>query len=385
MKVALVYDVIYPFSKGGVEKRVRDVARGLSERGHSIDVYGTKEWDGLDDLVSGNVALRGIACPYPLYTKRGSRSIRQAVVFALRLGRRLSRERYDVVDVQNMAPLTCIASLVAARIAGSAVLVTWHEVWREYWNQYIGWRGYFGRLAEWMIIKMARHHAAVSESTRRQLEELGVDSVGLLPNGIDLAAIRLADPSSLTCDLVYVGRLIQHKNVDLLVDAVSVLKRDGLDPMVVVVGDGPLRAGLQQKAASNGLENISFLGSIDEEQKIYSILKSARMFVLPSTREGFGLAALEAAGAGLPVATIDHPANGALDLIVGHEFGLASRPTPSDFAAIIREILEDGQLRRTLGVNAYEAAAEYDWSRVIPTVERSYSHLLKDNPQVSTS
>jgi glycosyltransferase involved in cell wall biosynthesis len=177
--------------------------------------------------------------------------------------------------------------------------------------------------------------------------------------------------------------LVEHKNLDLLIDALSLMKNDGQEPKVVIVGDGPIRARLQEKSAAQGLNNVSFRADIESERTVYSLLKSARLFVLPSTREGFGLAALEAAAAGLPVATISHPSNGALDLVIGHHFGLASGPTPDEYAALIREILEDGQLHRTLSEYATVAAAEYNWPRVLPSIEREYSRLAARDPKVS--
>lgn len=377
MKIAFVYDLIYPYSKGGVEKRIRDLGYQLAARGHDVHIYGTKQWDGPDDMESDGLHLHGVRGSAPRHTKNGARSIAQAVIFACALARRLLHERFDIIDVQNMAPLACLATLATSKVTGSVPVVTWHEVWREYWNSYLGWIGYVGRLAEWMIARLAPNHLAVSRTTMRRVHSLRRAYVGLVPNGVDCAKIKSASPSQLVSDVIYVGRLVDHKNVGFLIDAIASLRFDGFVPDVLITGDGPARALLQQKAASMSLDNVTFLGSPDSELTVYSLLKSAQVFALPSRREGFGLAALEAAAAGLPVVTVDHPQNGATELVIGRAMGRASSPFPAEFASHVRELLEDDELRSILSSNASTAAADFDWSIIAPLAEREYFKVLR--------
>jgi len=62
MKIAFVYDAIYPYVKGGVEKRVEELAVRLSRRGHEIHLFGMKFWDGEDILMRDGIYLHGV-CP----------------------------------------------------------------------------------------------------------------------------------------------------------------------------------------------------------------------------------------------------------------------------------------------------------------------------------
>ena len=376
MKIAFVYDLIYPFSKGGVEKRVRDLASQLAESGHEVHIYGTKQWDGPDIIESGGVLLHGVAGPLSIHGRSGARSIWQGLRVALGLTHRLLRDRYDVVDVQNMAPLACLATIAATKVKGSTTIVTWHEVWRDYWISYIGWKGYVGKLAEWIIAKWAPNHVAVSRTTLSQLRALGVEDARLIPNAVDCSTIEAVTPSSIAPDLLYVGRLVDHKNIDLLLDALTQLKLHGASPKTVIAGDGPERLRLETVAQTRGLDNVLFLGPVETDRSIYAIMKSAHVFVLPSMREGFGLAALEAAAAGLPIVTVDSRHNAALELVVGRTIGLVSPPTPIEFAAVLRRMIEDQALYTQLRDNALAVAREFDLPRVAFLAEGEYLSIL---------
>ena len=62
MKIAFVYDAIYPYVKGGVEKRIWELAVRLSSRGHDVHLFGMKFWEGGDILVHEGISLHGV-CP----------------------------------------------------------------------------------------------------------------------------------------------------------------------------------------------------------------------------------------------------------------------------------------------------------------------------------
>ena len=84
MKIAYVYDAVYPWVKGGAEKRIYEISRRLAARGHEVHCYGMKYWPGQDDIEAEGVHLHGICPPRPLYCN-GKRSITQAAYFAGRL------------------------------------------------------------------------------------------------------------------------------------------------------------------------------------------------------------------------------------------------------------------------------------------------------------
>jgi glycosyltransferase involved in cell wall biosynthesis len=100
-------------------------------------------------------------------------------------------------------------------------------------------------------------------------------------------------------------------------------------------------------------------------------MKSSKVFVLPSTREGFGIAALEALACGLPVITIDHPRN-ASTVFAGHGCGALSRLDSEDMALKINEILVNTAER---SANCRDKAQEYDWNVITDYLEGYYQKI----------
>jgi len=101
-------------------------------------------------------------------------------------------------------------------------------------------------------------------------------------------------------------------------------------------------------------------------------MKAAKVFALPSTREGFGIAALEALACGIPVVTVDHPSNAARDLIT-EKTGFLSILSPEDLAHAIREALRHYS---EMQLDCIAVAARYDWDRIATDLEGYYRMVL---------
>ena len=80
MKIAYVYDAIYPFTIGGVEKRIAELSERLAARGHEVHVFGLKSWEGDPCFSRNGVTYHGVGHAKPLYIS-GRRSIRRGYIF----------------------------------------------------------------------------------------------------------------------------------------------------------------------------------------------------------------------------------------------------------------------------------------------------------------
>ena len=377
MKIAYVHDAVYPFVKGGAEKRMYELSRRLVERGHEVHVFGIRWWGDELEIVREGVHLHGVCRAAPLYS-RGRRSIRAAVMFARSVLPHLAREKFDVMDCYQAPYLHAFPAKVGALLKGTPLAVTWHEVWRGYWGEYLGSLGAVGRAMErTILLGLADRVIAVSEQTRDDLVSLGVsaEKISIVPNGIDFDEISKVPPSPEKLDVVYLGRLIRPKNIDVLLRAVAALKKEFPGLRIGIIGDGPERENLENLAKELNLaENVKFFGFVEDFGDVTALMKSSKVFVIPSTQEGgASIVTLEANACGLPVIAVDHPLGIDKRLISDGKTGFFVKLSPENMAEKIRLLLGDKKLRSSMGADAVKFSQNYDWERIVDLLEKVYS------------
>ncbi len=354
MKIAFVYDAAYPFVKGGGEKRIYEIAKRLSRK-HEVDWITLKWWEGSSRMERDGIEYVGVGEWRKLY-KNNRRSISEALYFALKVIPSLLKD-YDVIDCTAFPYFSCFSSRVCSALGGSKLFITWHEVWDDYWYEYLGRKGFFGKVVERIVTKLKAKHIAVSRLTAEMLERKGCGAQ-IIPNGVDLKLIESIEPS-VEYDLIFAGRLIKEKGADVFIQLCEELRKKSefnLDFKAAVVGEGPMLEDLKRA------EGIDFLPFVEEE-RFYSLLKGAKLFVLPSKREGFSISALEAIACNTPVLTIDYEMNACKELAEMYGF----------VAKNFNEMIE---FARSVLAGEWKAEkpdlSEFDWESIAGKVERVY-------------
>lgn len=365
-RIAVVTDAIAPFHRGGKELRYREVTRRLVKYA-DVDVYTMRWWDGPAECNTDGLRLRAISACRPLYAGQ-RRSLVQAVLFAVGCLRLLFR-RYDVVEADHMPYLPLYVLRLVTWVRRKPLVATWHEVWGPaYWRSYLGAPGRVGWAIERIAMRLPDRIIAASHATAERLRTYVGDrvEVTVAPNGIDLPLARQVQPrDEWSNDVVTVGRLLPHKRIDLLLDAVADLAHSGRAVTCRIVGDGPARADLVAQARRVGVDHlVIFDPSVDSQADLFAVLRSCRVFALPSEREGFGIAALEAMACGLPVVTTSAANNLARPLIARDARSLVCPPASPAFAEALWQVLT------TTETVAKEPAwlRDYDWDRVTSQV-----------------
>lgn len=369
MKIAYVYDAVYPWETGGVQKRVWELSRRLADD-HDVHWYGLHYWDGPSVVEREGVTLHGVDAPSEFYVD-GRRSITEALRFSARLFRPLLREEFDVVDFQEFPYFPVFPTKAQSLVHDSTLLVTWHEVWGDYWYDYLGRKGVFGKAVERLTASLPDGHISVSERTQSDLETLGVTGSRLVPNGIDTAEIEQVDEADRDVDILFVGRLIKEKNPALVVEAVDELRSADPDVQATLIGEGPERERLERLVESRGLQsNVDLRGRLDSYEDVLGLMKTANVFVLPSRREGFGITVLESLAAGTPIVTLDHPQNAAMGLVDHGETGAIVDGSVSGVVGGIRVA------RREASASAcVRSAARYEWDRLADETAALYREV----------
>ena len=168
--------------------------------------------------------------------------------------------------------------------------------------------------------------------------------------------------------MLYVGRLKKYKRVDDILEAMSILEKNGRTVRLAVVGTGDDLPRLKKHSMKLGLgDKVEFAGFVNENKKI-EYLRKATIFVNPSEKEGWGITNIEAAACRTPVVANDAP--GLCDSVVDNETGLLyDKNDARALASSIRKLLDDGRLRERFGINGRAWAGKFSWDASARRVE----------------
>ncbi|GAB3256907.1 glycosyltransferase family 4 protein [Kineosporia babensis] len=376
-RLAVVSDAVMPYHTGGKEARYAALLPRLARSGLQIDLYTMKWWGSGPDPVHDGVALHALSPMLPLY--RGERrSVLQAVVFAL-CSMRLLLRRFDALEADAIPFLQLFPLKLVALIRRKPLLVTWHELWgRDYWRQYLGPAGVIAAAIEAYAVRLPDHIFAASEGTAERIRVLRGErgGVSVVPNGLDLQHITAA-PAGEPSDVLCVGRLLAHKKVDVVLEALAQLP--GL--RLLVLGQGPELARLQALALNLGVaERVEFRPPVPDRLELLGLIKAARVLAFPSEREGFGMVALEALACGTPVVTSSHPDNEARRLVQPGVNGVVGPAQAAAVAEGIAQVLSAGAPMRAA---ARAGVADSDWETIADRLAGSIHTLLGATPPVA--
>lgn len=376
MKIAFVYDGLYPYLKGGAERRYFELATRLSAR-HEVHYITWRHWGAAGSARHGGFTVHGVGAPRPFYGEDGKRTVAEAAEFALRLLPALRRRRYDVIDCSATPYLPLYSCWVAARATRTPLIATWHEFWGDHWNAYLPSRpavAHVARLLEAGCRPLGDVRVAVSPFTARRLAAgRGGTTARVVGNGVSLDTIKRTPPSDEPSDIIFVGRLIEDKKVDVLLQALHILVGEFPRIRCNIVGDGPEREHLERLAASLSLgENVCFAGRVQDGQT-FGLMKSAKVLALPSIREGFGITVIEAQASGCVPVVARGPHTAAPDLVRDEIDGLVCEPTAESLAAGLALLLRDPARLGSMQSQAGRSAAKWDWDELARDMEDIYS------------
>jgi glycosyltransferase involved in cell wall biosynthesis len=360
VRVALVCDWFLP-RQGGIELHLRDLALALKQRGVDARVVTTTRGP---DEVEG-VPVHRVHAPLApragfAWTPGGLARLRDVI----------RAERFDVVHAHAsvVSPVAYAGALAGAR-EGAAALVTFHSMLHRSAFLLGASEALFGWARDRVLL------SAVSSVVAAQAAKwIPGAAVGVLPNGIESTFWRLtprrADDTPVT--FVSAMRLSRKKRPERLVRAFAGAVRftSGVPPMrLVIAGDGPERAALRRLADSLDIGSLVGLPGHLDRAALRELYGGAHVFVLPSERESFGIAALEARASGLPV--IGMLSGGARDFITSGVDGLLVRDEAELVRAISRLAI-DAPFRAYVTAHNRSVAPAYDWPDVAALHIRYY-------------
>jgi glycosyltransferase involved in cell wall biosynthesis len=349
MRVCIVYDCLYPFTVGGGERWYRALAERLANERHEVTYLTLRQWEiGQEPQIPG-VKVVAVGPRLDLYVD-GRRRIGPALRFGRGvLGHLLRRGgRYDIVHCGSTPFFALLAAGIVRRRSRYRLLADWLEVWTlAYWREYLGIaKGTIAWLVQRLATRFGERAFCYSRLHKRRLRAEGfrgpIDVVGVYAGPLDRPAVTPAEPV-----VVFVGRHIAEKGVLVLPAALAAARRSLPELRGEILGDGPLRGEVGRRVSEQNLDDVVSLRGFVSEDERQRTVRGALCLAFPSTREGYGLAIIEAAALGTPSVVVDAPDNAALEIVEDGVNGVVARSVaPQDLSAAFVRVYEAGDALR---------------------------------------
>lgn len=385
MRFCMVNAFFYPYI-GGSEKHMYELGRRLAKQ---EDLYvltsllkNTKEYEELENMKVFRVNSREYKMPLiyppPFIIARSARKKIEKLdkdidfdVFNLH-GRWFPDFGY-AVEYANRKGKPVTLTLHNGRPVGISPLVT-------------ALGTCFDKVYGKKILKKVDRIIAVSSAVREDISKYGLnkDKIVVIHNGVDTKVFKPTKPvfkeqyEDSDNLLIFVGRIIEQKGLDHLIDAMPHILKEYPSTKLLIVGKGKIKPRLIKKVKKIGLnDKIIFPGFIDEEL-MPNLYSSADVFVLPSLWEVLPIALLEALSCGAPLLASD--AGGNPEIVENGRNGfIFEKKNNEELIEKLRIMLDDHSLRKNMRRESREMALKkFDWDLITSKTLDFYRELVND-------
>jgi len=400
MKIAIFTETFLP-QINGVVRTIEKIIRHLEEHGHEVLLFAIGEGD---DYYSNTRVVRLEGVPFNMYkelyiVKPEDKWLKKLIEHDLTqtpiaLLQSLVPAKHSLVEQEllefkpDLIHLATPVTLGAIGIFYSDLykipcLATFHTDLAAYAPMYqVPYMEEIINQVTKLIYSRAARVLAPSQSSKHQLENVGLKDVGVFGRGVDSVlfkpekrnkkALLKYGLSESRITLVYVGRLADEKSIPELVEAFNSLAENH-EIQLLMVGDGPIKTTLEKSLEiSDG--HYAFTG-IKKGEELAELYASSDIFAFPSRTETFGQVVQEAMASGLPAVGYDSP--GVRDLIKNDETGLlVVNKDEVEFKEALKKLIDSEELRLKFGKNARELAEANSWSAILDSLIDEYKNLV---------
>ena len=282
------------------------------------------------------------------------------------------RNAFDlIIDEINTIPFFSIF------YAKDKTITLIHQLAREFWFSQTPWPiSLIGYRLEPFALKLYKDRPTivVSRSTENDLEKLGFEKLKIVREGLDF---KPQYPNSKENLILFIGRLIEPKGPR---DAITAFRKisnliPGSKLVIIGRGDPVFTASLKLQVKDLSLKNkVKFTDFIPESEKI-NYLSKAKIVLIPSIREGWGLVATETNALGaVPIA---YNVPGLRDSIKNRKTGILTKTNPQSLAEAAIKIMKDNLLRNRISRTGYEWSKEFSWENCYQDFRNFIEETLK--------
>ncbi|CAB3288579.1 Glycosyl transferase family protein [Methanocaldococcus lauensis] len=346
MKV-LMPTIYYPHI-GGITIHVENIVRHLKDIEFHILTYDKFEENRYKNVIVHKVPhlkkFRGISY----------------LINAYKIGKDIiKKEEIDIIHSHYAFPQGCIGGLLKNKFSIPHILTLHGSDALILKNSAIG--KYFFKYA----VKNSDKIICVSNYIKNQLNDKIKDKAVVIYNGINREHLYYESDDNFG---LFVGAFVPQKGVDILIKAI-----EDIDFNFKLIGSGKLYKKIEDYIIKNKLENIQLLGKKSFNETA-SFMRKCSFLVIPSRSEGFGLVAVEAMACSKPVIASD--VGGLKEVVVDEYNGLLfKRENIIDLKEKIQKLIDDKDLRKTLGKNGEKFSKKFSWKKCAESVREIYENL----------
>lgn len=361
MRICLVSEH-YPPRVGGIERHVAGLARQLADRGHEVCVITSSP--GPDEV--GGFRVHRFRVPLVPVVEIPFTPLRMLWFEDV-----LREEKVELVHCHHSVVSPAVASVAYyAQRKGIPTVITFHSLLDGYEPAFRFLDGVFD-WSHWPVV-----FSAVSPGVAEGVQGVLKDrEIRILPNGFDPDLWHsFRDPGGDTADvIVSTLRFAPRKRPVAMVRMAAMLREalpSDVDFRVRLIGDGPERRKVTRAVEALGVGDLLELTGELDHDALRDAYGKAHIFALPSVEESFGLAALEAMAAGLPVVARRGP--GVAQFITHGENGFLA-DSDGEMVSHLRRLLTDTELRKRMSAPDTPMISALSWPRVMETHLAAYA------------
>jgi N-acetyl-alpha-D-glucosaminyl L-malate synthase BshA len=369
--------VLYP-TFGGSGIVATELGKALSKKGHEIHFITYSEPVRLGELRKNIFYHEVRTSDYPLF-----KFTPYEQVLTSKLVDVVKFERLDLLHVHYAIPHASAAYMAQQILKDQGVEIPFVTTLHGTDITLVGKDPSFEPVINFSINKSNRV-TAVSENLKKETFELFdiKNNIEVIPNFICLKEYKMDNndfykkrfaPNNEKV-ICHVSNFRKVKRIEDVIIAFEGISKE-MDVKLLLVGDGPERARLEQISRNSKFsKNIFFLGSLKSTKEVLNI---SDLFILPSSKESFGLSALEAMACGVPVIASD---SGGIPEVISHgKSGLLNSVGDTyQMTKNALKLLSNDSLLESFKTNAYQQAMKFDIEVILPKYESLYEKCIKD-------
>lgn len=369
MKIAIFtpYNI---FKHGGVQEHVKYQAKILRTRGHDVTIITPRPRNKYVQDAPEGVAFLGVSAR--IKAPHATSADVSVSVYNEAIDEVLAKS-YDILHVHEpMVPIS--GRQILSRAEGKVVRVgTFHAALpgNTLGKSLVSTYKTYAR----SIMPHLDAITAVSPAAIGYIQDFTDLTINYIPNGIELSHYKPKKVERDSNTILFMGRLEKRKGARATIKAFIELKKLKPKAKLLIAGDGPLKKSLENYVRIQAIEDVEFLGFVDDQRKL-ELLNTCSIYTSPALYgESFGIVLAEAMAMQIPV--VCHPNDGYKWVMKDTgRLSLVDCKNPVAYAERMQLLMEDEDLRKLWQEWAAEYVKQFEYEKVVDSYEKIYSKLV---------